>query len=38
VRARFASLTSSAALDAVAENVARGAMDPYSAADRLFPI
>jgi LAO/AO transport system kinase len=38
VRARFASLTSSAALDAVAENVARGAMDPYSAADQLFPI
>jgi LAO/AO transport system kinase len=38
VRARFASLTSSAALDAVAETVARGAMDPYSAADRLFPM
>ena len=38
VRARLASLTASATLDAVAETVARGAIDPYTAADRLFSI
>ncbi len=38
VRARLASLTASATLDDVAETVARGAIDPYTAADRLFSI
>ena len=38
VRARFASLTAPTALYAVAEAVARGTTDPYSAADQLFPV
>jgi LAO/AO transport system kinase len=37
VRARFASLTASAELDGMANTVARGTIDPYTAADLLFP-
>jgi LAO/AO transport system kinase len=37
IRARFASLTAPASLDAIADVVAHGEMDPYAAADRLFP-
>ena len=38
LRTRFASLTQAEDLVAVAEDVARGATDPYSGADRLFPL
>jgi LAO/AO transport system kinase len=37
IRARFASLTASAELDGVANTVAHGTIDPYTAADLLFP-
>lgn len=38
VLAQFASLTKTEALDAVADAVAHGTIDPHSAADRLFPL
>jgi LAO/AO transport system kinase len=38
VLAQFASLTKPEALEAVADAVAHGTIDPYSAADRLFPL
>jgi LAO/AO transport system kinase len=38
VLAQLASLTKSEALDAVADAVAHGTIDPYSAADQLFPL
>jgi LAO/AO transport system kinase len=37
VRARFASLTALAEPDGLADTVARGVIDPYAAADLLFP-
>jgi LAO/AO transport system kinase len=37
IRARFASLTTPASLAAAAEAVSRNELDPYSAADKLFP-
>jgi LAO/AO transport system kinase len=36
IRARFTSLTTSASLDAIADVVAQGVMDPYAAADGMF--